>query len=206
MQNPFTVWLVLAGLACAADPVEVSKDTTLDPKKTYGPIVVTAANITIDGQGAWVVGAGGANPKEFKGVGILARGVSGVTLRNVNVKGFETGLRIEDAEGWTVEGCDFSDNFHDPDFGWGENGRRGGIVLSRVRKSVLRGNKANRVGTHASWRSARGTRSRGTTSRGARTPASSCGRAAGTRSPGTTSPTACASLPARSTPATRRAS
>ncbi len=145
MRNPFLLWIVLAGLAFAADPCEVTRDTTLDPKKTYGPIVVKAANITIDGQGAWVVGATEGNPKEFKGVGVLAQGVSGVTLRNVNVKGFETGLRIEDAEGWTVEGCDFSDNFHDPEFGWGENGRRGGIVLARVKKSVLRGNKANRV-------------------------------------------------------------
>ena len=50
-----------------------------------------------------------------------------------------------DGQGWTVEGCDFSDNFHDPAFGWGENGRRGGILLERVTSSVLRGNQANRV-------------------------------------------------------------
>lgn len=145
MRSTFTAWIALAGLALAADPIEISKDTTLDPKKTYGPIVVTASNVTIDGQGAWIVGATQGAPREFKGVGILGRGVNHVTLRNVNVKGFETGLRVEDSEGWTVEGCNFSDNFHDPDFGWGENGRRGGIVLTRVRKSTVRSCRANRV-------------------------------------------------------------
>ena len=124
--------------------LKIDKDTKLDPKKTYGSIIIEASNITIDGCGAWVIGDSGDSQK-FKGNGIYAKGVSKVTLRNVNVKGFETGLRIEDGEEWLIEGCDFSDNFHDPDFGWGENGRRGGIVLTRVHKSTLRKNKANRV-------------------------------------------------------------
>lgn len=144
MRTTLAILTAIAGCAIAADPIEISSDTKLDPKKVYGPIVVTASHVTIDGQGAWVVGATEGAPREYKGVGIRARAVNGVTLRNINVKGFETGLRVEDAEGWTIEGCDFSDNFHDPDFGWGENGRRGGIVLTRVRKSTLRGNKANR--------------------------------------------------------------
>ncbi len=50
-----------------------------------------------------------------------------------------------DGKQWTVEDCDFSDNFHDPEFGWGDQGRRGGIVLERVSHSTLRKNKANRV-------------------------------------------------------------
>ncbi len=84
-------------------------------------------------------------PSTFRDVAISATGVSGVTLKNVNVKGWETGLHLVDARDWTIESCDFSDNFHDPDFGWGENGRRGGIVLERVVSSVLRDNRANRV-------------------------------------------------------------
>src|SRR5713226_167621 len=55
------------------------------------------------------------------------------------------GLRIEKGHDWRIEGCDFSDNFHDPDFGWGDNGRRGGIVLIEVTDSVLQNNRANRV-------------------------------------------------------------
>jgi len=60
---------------------------------------------------------------------IHAQGVSNVRLRNVNARGWETGLKVENAQGWQVENCDFSRNFHDPSFGWGENGRRGGIIL-----------------------------------------------------------------------------
>ena len=63
----------------------------------------------------------------------------------MNAKGWETGLRIADGSHWLIENCDFSNNFHDPKFGWGENGRRGGIVLERVHKSTLKKNKANNV-------------------------------------------------------------
>ena len=39
----------------------------------------------------------------------------------------------------------FSDNFHDPSFGWGENGRRGGIVLDRTEHFAIEHCRANRV-------------------------------------------------------------
>jgi parallel beta-helix repeat protein len=126
-------------------PLEITADTTLDPQKTYGPVVVKKSGITIDGRGAWLIGAKEGNPKEFKGVAISAVGVSNVTLKNVNAKGWETGLKIADGENWRIENCNFSDNFHDPRFGWGENGRRGGIVLERVHKSTFKKNKANNV-------------------------------------------------------------
>lgn len=129
----------------AQEPLTIEADTTLDPARVYGPIVIKASNVTIDGRGARVVGSTTGDPKSFHGVGVAASGVSGVTLRNVRVQGFETGLRVVDGQGWQVEGCDFSDNFHDPDFGWGEQGRRGGIVLERVNDSQFLRNKANRV-------------------------------------------------------------
>lgn len=135
-----------AHAAAGAGPVlEVTSDISLDPRRTYGAIVVKQSGVTIEGHGAWLVGAAGRATKDFKGTAISAEGVSGVTLKNVNAKGWETGLAVRDGEGWTVEGCNFSDNFHDPEFGWGENGRRGGIVWERVRQSMLKNNKANRV-------------------------------------------------------------
>ena len=127
------------------DVLVIDKDTVLDPAQTYGRIVVTAPNVTIDGRGAWLIGARRGDPKEFTGEAITAKGVSGVALRNINAKGWETGLHVTDAHHWTVENCDFSDNFHDPAFGWGENGRRGGVILERVANSTLRKCKANRV-------------------------------------------------------------
>jgi parallel beta-helix repeat protein len=125
--------------------LEVTKDVILDPKKTYGRVVVKSSDVVIDGKGAWVIGVDGGNPKTFKGFGVEAKGMSGVTLRNLNIRGFETGLRVENAKKWTIDDCNFSDNFHDPEFGWGENGRRGGIVLINVHGSTIKNCKANRV-------------------------------------------------------------
>ena len=131
--------------AAEASVLEITHNTVLDPAKTYGTIVIKASSITIDGKGAWVIGATQGDPKTFKGAGISAKGASNVILKNINAKGWETGLSIENGQGWTVENCNFSDNFHDPEFGWGENGRRGGILLQHVTKSVIRNCKANRV-------------------------------------------------------------
>jgi parallel beta-helix repeat protein len=128
-----------------APPLVITTNTILDPAKTYGRIVIKASNITIDGRGASIVGLTKGNANKYKGVGISATGVSGVTLRNVRVKGWEIGLKVVDGSHWTIEHCDFSDNFHDPDFGWGDQGREGGIVLERVSHSTLRHNKANHV-------------------------------------------------------------
>lgn len=145
----FLVLLTVATYPCAAEdgpaPLEITADVTLDAKKTYGPIIIKKSGVTIDGRGAWLVGAKEGNPKEFKGVAISAAGVSNVMLKNVNAKGWETGLKVAGGTEWRIENCNFSDNFHDPKFGWGENGRRGGIVLDRVSKSTLKKNKANRV-------------------------------------------------------------
>src|SRR5262245_52921874 len=102
-------------------PHEVTRDMVLDPHKTYGPIVLKASNVTLDGRGAWLVGAKQGDPSQFKGTAISAAGVSNVTLKNVNARGWETGLKVADATGWKIENCNFSDNFHDPKFGWGEN-------------------------------------------------------------------------------------
>ncbi len=143
--------LAPANMAVAAAdppvPLEVTADTSLDPTVTYGQIVVKKSGVVIDGQGALLLGpkADAETPAGFEGIAILAEGVSDVTLKNVRARGWETGLVVRDGHGWHIEGCDFSDNFHDPAFGWGENGRRGGILLERVRTSTLRHNRANRV-------------------------------------------------------------
>lgn len=127
------------------DVLEIRADTTLDPARTYGPIVIRASGITLDGRGAKIVGATGGDPKTFRGVGIAAEGVSDITIKNVRVRGFETGIHIRDSRGATVEDCDVSDNFHDPEFDWGENGRRGGILLEGVELATLARNRASRV-------------------------------------------------------------
>ena len=148
----FWAWGLLLSFSSAAEPADkgpeelvITKDTELDPAKIYGRIVIKTSNITIDGRGASVVGATEGDPKTFKGIGISAEGVSGVTLKNIKARGWETGLAVTRGEKWTIESCDFSGNFHDPKFGWGENGRRGGVVLTGVKKSTLRKNHAHNV-------------------------------------------------------------
>ena len=116
--------------------IEINSSGTLTASSVEGRLVITASNITIDGGGLTLVGGDG-NPKTFTGTAISAHGVSNVTLKNFNACGWETGLKIVDGEGWTIDNCNFSGNFHDPEFGWGENGRRGGIVLEGDRKSVV---------------------------------------------------------------------
>ncbi|MGA2618234.1 MAG: right-handed parallel beta-helix repeat-containing protein [Thermoguttaceae bacterium] len=140
--------VVAAREAAKADTrpaLEITKDTLLDPAKSYGPIVIKASNITLDGRGAWVIGATRGEAKDYKGVGVWARGVSNVTLKNLNAKGWDIGLKVEHGRHWLVENCNFSDNFHYPEAGWGELGRHGGIVFEFVDHSTLRKNKANRV-------------------------------------------------------------
>ncbi|HEX5010068.1 MAG TPA: right-handed parallel beta-helix repeat-containing protein [Planctomycetota bacterium] len=136
-----------------APVVLLTADATLDPAVVYGGLVLAADGITVDGRGARVVGpvqlaaeAAGApaSPATFTGVGLRAAGVNGVTLRHLRLQGFETGLLVEDGRAWHIEDCDLSDNFHDPDFGWGEQGEKGGLVLRRVRDSSLLRTRANR--------------------------------------------------------------
>lgn len=111
-------------------------------------LVIRASHVTVEGNGATLIGPGEIGDEKSlaaAGVGILIEGATGVTVRNVNAHGFATGLLIREAEAAEVSDCDFSDNYHNPRHGWGELPARGGIRLERVRLSVLRHNRANRV-------------------------------------------------------------
>ncbi|MCX7798736.1 MAG: right-handed parallel beta-helix repeat-containing protein [Fimbriimonadales bacterium] len=129
--------------------LEIRESTTFSPEgPLQGRIVVRASNIVVDGRGAELVGPGADGGREAlarAGVGIAARGCRNVVLRNFRVSGFRLGLHLEDCDGWSIEHCDFSDNFTDPDFGWGEQEPGGGLLLERVRWTVVRECRANRV-------------------------------------------------------------
>ncbi len=133
--------LVLFSLrASSAEPLVVTKDLLLEKGAVLDrPIVIRASHITIDGNGATIVGPGKVgDPKSFAGVGILAEGCSGVILRNIKARGFQCGLVAAGGDSWLIEGCNFSGNFHDPEFGWGEQGRFGGMIFTQVSRSVVR--------------------------------------------------------------------
>ena len=124
--------------------LEITADTTLDPAKTYGRLVIKASDVTVDVKGAGSHCRPAGESKSFTGIGVKASGVSNVTLKNLTVRGFETGLRVEDGRGWTVQNCDFSDNFDDPSFGWGQLSRRGGVVFVGVSGSTIRNCRGKR--------------------------------------------------------------
>ena len=145
--------LLALGPLPAAEPVlreiVVTNDFTL-PEGAEVParLVVRANQVTIDGHGAILQGPGRSNDLkslESAGTGILIEGATGVTLRNIRVRGFATGLIVRQARAVTVTDCDFSDNYDNPKHGWGELPARGGILLDHVRHSVIQRNRANRV-------------------------------------------------------------
>ncbi|MEK7685637.1 MAG: right-handed parallel beta-helix repeat-containing protein [Verrucomicrobiota bacterium] len=145
-------WLAaFAASVSAAETREivVTNDLVMEEGATWNArLVVRAGHVTIDGQGATLQGPGAAadlKSLEQAGVGVLLEGCANVTIRNLKARGFATGLVARDGRALLVEGCDFSDNYHNPKHGWGELPPRGGILLERTRQSVLRSNKANRV-------------------------------------------------------------
>ena len=138
-------------LAAAPQAVPQERVVTEDLALAEGevlttPLVVAADGITIEGNGATIRGPGRPGELEtLRGTGIRLEGRKGVTIRNLKVHGFEIGLRVTNCTELVVEGCDFSDNYHDPDHGWGDGERNGGIILTRVDGSTFRDNHANRV-------------------------------------------------------------
>ncbi len=111
-------------------------------------LVVRTSDVTIDGNGAALVGPGkigDTNSLESAGIGVLVEGATGVTVKNLRAHGFATGLVLRDVAASSVSDCDFSDNYDNPRHGWGELPPRGGLILERVRQCVIRQTRANRV-------------------------------------------------------------
>lgn len=94
-----------------------------------------------------------ADPEEEKrveglgyyGTALILRNLKDVTVRGLSASGFELGVAVIDCENITLENCDFTGNFHDPDCGWNEHGPKGGIYLLRSTGCTVRGCRANQV-------------------------------------------------------------
>lgn len=153
LQSVLLLTIIAAAAFTAEGPmlreIVVTKDFKFEKDAVlYARLVIKASHVVIDGNGATLHGPG--KPGDLKsfetaGPGIRADGCSNVVIRNLKVKGFAVGLAATDAAAWTVEGCDFSANYHNPAHGWGELPPRGGILLTRVRDSVFKNNRANQV-------------------------------------------------------------
>lgn len=128
----------------------ITEDVVFEPGEyvfsTSKGIVIAADNITIDGNGAVIRGRGRlGNIHTFDGTGIFSNGYSGVTVKNLSVHGFKTGLKVSNGNGWVIAYNDFSDNYNDPDYGWGDGEPFGALFLERVSESIISHNTGNRV-------------------------------------------------------------
>lgn len=141
--------LALCLLSPAPTPAEriVRVDLTLAAGEVLTtPLVIAADGITIRGNGAVIQGPGKPGQKEtLRGVGVRLEGRSRVKIEGLVVRGFEIGLSADDCRELELRGCDFSDNYHDPEHGWGDGERNGGIVLTGVSASTIAECRANRV-------------------------------------------------------------
>jgi parallel beta-helix repeat protein len=136
-------------LSSSIETIVVTEDTVLDKGAVLrARIVVEACHVVLDGNGATLEGpATPGDIESFEGAGtaVLVNGCTNVTIKNLKARAFETGLEMRDCTACVVEGCDFSDNYDNPKFGWGELPARGGIVCTGVKYTVFRGNTARNV-------------------------------------------------------------
>ena len=76
-----------------------------------GAIIIAGDDITVDFQGASLIGAkAGAAPDTYVGRGIVIHGRN-VTVKNVEVHGYTVGVFAEDSPGLRLQGCDVSRNY-----------------------------------------------------------------------------------------------
>lgn len=68
----------------------------MDDDGYYGVIIIKASGITLDGHGAILTGEG-------RGVGIVNFRSNNVTIKNFTIKGYDVGIRIEDARNVTLQ-------------------------------------------------------------------------------------------------------
>lgn len=81
----------------------------------------------------------------FFGIGLKLCGRKNVTIKGLTLKGFELAVSVTDCENITLEDCNFSDNFHDPECGWNEHGAKGAIYLESSHRCTIKNNRANNV-------------------------------------------------------------
>lgn len=84
--------------------IEVTTSTVLCPAQyrlddygDYGAIIIKASGVTLDCNGATLMGEG-------RGVGIVNFRSNDVTIKNCRVRGYDVGIRIQDASNVTLQG------------------------------------------------------------------------------------------------------
>jgi parallel beta-helix repeat protein len=93
-----------------AGNIDITSDTNLCPAQylmddygDYGAIIIKATGVTLDCQGAVLVGEG-------RGVGVLNFRSNDVTIKNCTISGYDVGVRVQDARNVTLAGNHICDN------------------------------------------------------------------------------------------------
>ena len=101
------------------DNIEIAADTRIKPGvyrladgDENGVFRIVADNVTVDFQGAELVGAADQAPNAYFGKGVMISG-AGVMVKNVKVRGFKVGIHARQAPGLCVEDVDVSDNYRE---------------------------------------------------------------------------------------------
>ncbi|MEO2074897.1 MAG: right-handed parallel beta-helix repeat-containing protein [Bacillus sp. (in: firmicutes)] len=128
----------------------ITEDTTFAPGVYEFPsgkgITIGKSGITINGNGAVIVAPGKKEKKySFRGTGIYSNGHSDLSIKNLTIKGFLLGCKLMNGTNILVENNDLSDNFTDPDYGWGDGDPDGALFLENVTRSKIHNNKGNNV-------------------------------------------------------------
>ncbi|MDN4527403.1 right-handed parallel beta-helix repeat-containing protein [Fictibacillus fluitans] len=109
-------------------------------------LIIGASNITIDGNGAVIKGPGRREKKySYRGTGIYSNGHTNITIKNIKIEGFLLGCKLMNGQEMLIDNNDFSDNYTDPDFGWGDGNPDGALWMKNVNQSIVRSNKGNNV-------------------------------------------------------------
>lgn len=109
-------------------------------------LIIAGEGITIDGNGAIIRGRGReGNIHTYSGIGLFSSGFSHVTVKNITLRGFQTGMKVMNGSNWTIADNDLSYNYTDPDYGWGDGEPFGALHLENLNHSSIKWNKGNYV-------------------------------------------------------------
>jgi parallel beta-helix repeat protein len=178
MLTPFLIFSLYNAISTVAPSeisidrpgIEIHRSVRIQPE-TYrvadtsdaGVLIVKADNITIDLNGAELVGsADGAAPDAFSGFGIVSDGHSNITIKNGKIRGFKVAVYVRGGANVVVEDCDVSHNYrmrlkstperedasdwlwphyNDQNEWMGRYG--GGIVVEECTKAIVRRNRGH---------------------------------------------------------------
>jgi parallel beta-helix repeat protein len=77
-----------------------------------GVLIVKADNVTIDFNGAELIGCqADISPDKFSGFGIVSGGYNNITVKNARIRGFKVAIHIQGGKDIVVENCDVSHNY-----------------------------------------------------------------------------------------------